>query len=182
MFVFEDIFYTNFDLTENLTQYIAEIKQTSIINEYTIFIIYYNMKNKRYEYSKFLKSHDCIVLNIKGSYQNDVSFSKGKYVYLNCCDGIYNGGKTTIVEFKKICDDYDLLEKHIEFKYICGHWYKLKKNVVFNYLKFNKELPIIFEDKRFSVNDFIEEILTNYPEFYKYDHSQIKPVISMESN
>ena len=182
MFVFKGIFYTNFKLTPNLAQFIAKIKQMTHINKYTVFIIYFNKRYKHYEYIKYWKSRDCKVLNIRGKRQNEVSFSKGMRIY-RCSGaiddefGLYDGCTITIDEFKKMCDDYDLLEKHVEFKYK-NDWYTLNSSTInYFHLKFNRELSIMFEDKHLSVNDFIQEIMTNYPECYKCNYSQIKPAI-----
>jgi len=161
MRILEGIFYTN--LTIDLTQYIAEIKQKEIIDEYTIFIIFYN---RYYGYYKYWKNHDCTLLWIDNQYH--IIFYNKKYMYL---EPPYN---YTINKFKKMCDDYDLLEKYIKFK--SGDcYYILFDNIYFEAI-YNEEY-ISFKGKNLSVPDFIEEILTNYPESYKYDYSQIKPVI-----
>ena len=168
MQILEGIFYTN--LTIDLTQYIAEIKQKETINEYTIFIIFYN---NSYNYYKYLKSRDCILLNIDGIYPDILSFSNGKHSYRKTlCDN-------TIDEFKKMCDDYDLLEKYVKFEYSNSHWYALYDSDLYFYFWNGNRKPILFKCKNLSINEFIEEILTNYPEFYKYDYSQIKPAIEI---
>jgi hypothetical protein len=173
MQVLEGIFYTS--LTEDLTQFIAEIKQKEVIDEYTIFIIFYGCS---YYYSKYWKSSDCTI-NITNNYRSGVSFSNGKCRYLD------NSYKHTIDGFKKMCIDYDLLESHIKFKYERHFVYVLKPGELYFHIydllsevKNEKVLVIDFKDKRLTVNEFIEEILTNYPELYKYDYGQIKPAIT----
>ena len=80
-----------------------------------------------------------------------------------------------------MCINYDLLESHIKFKYEGLFLYALKPDELYFYFydslieAKNEKVSIIdFKGKRLTVNDFIEEISTNYPEFYKYDYSQIK--------
>ena len=164
MWTFEGIFYTNLDI--NVSAFIAEIKQKEIIDEYTIFIIYFQT---HLNYFKFWKSRDCIILDIdKYSYQL-ISTNK-KYLWIQ--------SYTTFDDFKKLCSDYDLLEKHIKF--ICDYeWCKLKDGLYFNFQYYCSKIIIKFNCKRFTVIEFIEEILTNYPEFYKFNYSQIKPANSM---
>ncbi len=107
------------------------------------------------------KDHDCIILYAR--------FSNGKYIRVD-----------DIVEFndfKKICEEYELLEKYIKFKYMNNRWYRWYVMCDNLYFGWNGVNPIRFKGKTLSINDFIEEILTNYPEYYKYDYSQIKPAI-----
>ena len=167
MLVLEDIFYTN--LTEDLTQFIAEIRQKEIIDEYTIFVIYDQFhETSRLNYFKFWKSRDCIILDIKDHVYYRLISSNKKYLWIQ--------PHHTFDEFKKICSDYDLLEKHIKFTYN----YKqcaLKDGMHFNFQEYHSKIVIRFNCKLFTVNEFIEEILTTYPECYKYDYSQIKPAI-----
>ena len=77
-----------------------------------------------------------------------------------------------------MCTDYDLLELYIKFRYVGSHWYDLNNSLYFYFYG----STIDFKGKILSVNDFIEEILTNYPECYKYDYSQIKTIIDTKSN
>ena len=169
MQILENIFYTH--LTEDLTQFIAEIKQKEIIDDYTIFVIYTQFNQKRYlKYCKFWKSHDCIVLDIKGYEYYQLKSSNRKYL----CTRWH-----TFDDFKKLCSDYDLLEKHIKFTYN----YKQCKLEYPLYFKLRCYCPIVikFNHKEFTINEFIEEILINYPKFYKYDYGQIKPAIANNS-
>ena len=86
---------------------------------------------------------------------------------------------TTFDEFEKICSDYNLLEKHIKFTY---NYEQCKLNDSLYFIFQDRWSKIIrFNRKLFTVNEFIEEILTNYPECYKYDYSQIKPAIANNS-
>ena len=77
-----------------------------------------------------------------------------------------------------MCDEYDLLEKHIKFTHNIDELYdvtcKLDDNIYFRFWAHNKSC-VFFKGSIFAINKFIDEILTNYPEFYKYDYSQIKP-------
>ena len=178
MQILEGIFYTN--LTEDLTQFIAEIKKKEIIDEYTVFVIFYDYYDNIYQmiYHKYWKSHGCVILDINDNYHTGVSFSNGKYRYL---ENIYNH---SIDKFKKMCTDYDLLELHIKFKYISHYLYVLNNNLYFYFYGSteDKKVSVIdFIGKRFSVDDFIEVILNNYSECYKYDYSQIKPTIANNS-
>jgi hypothetical protein len=157
MQIIEDIFYTN--STIDLTHIIDEIKQREIIDEYTIFII-----DNDISYYKYWKSHDCVIL-----IDNDM---------MKCSNGKYLCSKDgTFEDFKKLCNAYDLLEKHINFTFIGGKWYKLDNKFTFSINYHYRDTRIAFNRLHLSINEFIKEILTNYPEFYKYDYSQIKPAI-----
>ena len=156
----ENIFYTN--LNDNLTQYIAEIKEKETINEYTIFIIVFYLGN--YDYIKYWKSNDCIISGI--DYTNNIISSNGKCMYIN------NNNNVKIDDFKQLCDEYDLLETHIKFTYDNGYC------ILSDEFRFYFQATIIeFNDNIFTTNEFIEEIITNYPEFAKYNYSQIKSAI-----
>ena len=159
MRIIDNIFYTNLD--DNLTIFIENIKQKEVIDNNTIFVLYYD--HKLY-YHKYWKCCDCMVLKLVNN--RFLQFSNGKYF------------EDTLLDYKKYFDDYDLLEKYIKFTYIKGNAYcELANKLVFiiiadAYLINSK--PIVFNDLYYTVNEFIEEILTNYPELYKYDYSQIK--------
>ena len=167
MRIIEDIFYTN--LTIDLTQFIAEIKQKEIIDEYMIFVIFYDNTNQII-YHKYWKSNDCIILYIKHS-NNDIISSNEKYLHKDSENIKFD-------DFKQLCDEYDLLEKHIKFTHNIDELYnvtcKLDDNNYFRFWAHNKSC-VFFKGSIFAINKFIEEILTNYPDFYKYDYSQIKP-------
>ena len=156
----EGIFYTN--LTDDLTQFIAKIRQKEIINEYTIFVIFCST-GYNYRYYKYWKSCDCVI-TITNDNPNFILFSNGKYKYLK---DVY---ETTIDEFKKMCDNYDLLESCIKFT-ADTRWYNLNDRLYFYFYG----LLVSFNGRKMTINDFIEKISTNYTEFYKYDYSQIKP-------
>ena len=79
-------------------------------------------------------------------------------------------------EFKKYCNNYDLLETYIKFTYISSYYYKLSNGLIF-YAHIS-EMKIIFDNTIFSITEFIEFILTNYPDVYKYDYGQIKSIIN----
>ena len=142
---------------------IIAIKQKEIINEYTIFIICYN--NKILTYHKYRKSHDCIILIVEDG--RIIRSSNRKYLNL-----IH---RTTFEEFKKFCDDYDLMEKYIKFTYYDYGLCSLSNGIGFRFYTPPKE--ILFNNKYYTTKEFITEIQKNYPEFYKYDYNQIKPVI-----
>ena len=161
MQILEGIFYTN--LTEDLTQFITKIRQKEIIDEYTIFVVFIN--TNQINYNKYWKSHDCIVLDIKDCASYWLNSSNGKYLL---------SLHTPFDNFKKICNDYDLLEKHIKFTYDRGIC-KLNTCHCFYFALHYSITPIEFNEKRFAVEEFITEISINYPEFYKYDYCQIKP-------
>ena len=163
MRIIEDIFYTN--LTDDLTKIIAKIRQNEIINDYTIFIIYTQLGYRGcLKYFKFWKSHDCIVSDID-TYYSPIC-SNGKYLF------IQQGA--TFDDFKKRCDDYDLLKKHIKFTYKMINQCELEHGFRF-YFGYWSLTPIECSYKRFTIDEFIHEILTNHTEFYNYD--QIKPVV-----
>jgi hypothetical protein len=169
MQILEGIFYTN--LTDDLTQFITEIRQKEIIDDYTVFVIYakFNCNNENcLKYFKFWKSHDCIVLDIDEYEHCQLKSSNGKYLCTY---------QHTFDDFKKLCIDCDLLENHIKFTYKYRRGI-LKDNL---YFRFEYYCPTVigFNYKPFTVNEFIEEILTNYPEFYKFNYSQIKPANSI---
>ena len=170
MQVLEGIFYTN--LTEDLTQFIDEIRQKEIIDAYTIFVIYVQFGyGTRLNYFKFWKSHDCMILDLKDSAYYRLNSSNGKYLYRFQC--------TPFDDFKKICSEYNLLEKYIKFTYNYRQC-KLKDDLNFVF-RDNYPMTIVFNYKEFTLNEFIEEIMTNYPECYKYDYNQIKPAIANNS-
>jgi hypothetical protein len=117
-------------------------------------------------YVKYWKDLDCIILN--------TCFSNGKYI---CVDD-----NVEFNDFKKMCEEYELLEKYIKFKYRHNRWCSwcvLYDGLYFNWCRGND--PIRFKCKNLSINEFIEGILKNYLEFYKYDYSQIKPAIANNS-
>ena len=172
MQVLEGIFYTN--LTEDLTQFIAEIKKKEIIDEYTAFVIFYD-NTYQMVCHKYWKSLGCIILDINHSDDDDIICSNEKYLHKDTENIKFD-------DFKQLCDEWDLLEKHIKFAYnIDGtHRYKLDDNNYFNFWAYSAyDGPcVLFKGTTFTINEFINKILTNYPEFYNYDYSQIKPVIS----
>ena len=173
MQILEGIFYTN--LTEDLSLFIKEIKQKEIIDEYTVFVLFINNLpdiNPKYRitYDKYIKSHDCIILKIDEYYKN-IHCSNRKYMNVKYFNIDY---------FKKYCSIYDLLEPYIKFTPFTHSAYILSNKLAF-YIDANKS-KIVFNNIEFSITNFIEEISTNYPECYKYDYSQIKPVITNNSH
>ena len=162
MRIIEGIFYTN--LIEDLTQFIAEIRQKEVIDEYMVFIIYSNGVSRFYQ--KYRKSHDCAILDVFDCHITQCSNKK----YLNLINS------PTLEDFKKFCDNYDLLEKYIKFTHYSFGWCSLSNNIEFRFSTPPDE--IYFNAKFYTTEEFITEIQENYPEFYKYDYSQIKPSIT----
>jgi len=160
MQIIEDIFYTN--LTEDLTQFILAIKQKEIIDKYTIFIIF---NEHGLNYNKYWKHHDCSVLRLKDD--TFPEFSNNKYSHY-------------LIECEKYFDLYGLLDKYIKFTHSRSRYYC---NLLNTDLEFSVRMyllnhrSLIFKHKYYTVEEFITEIQENYPEFYKYDYSQIKPAI-----
>ena len=161
MQIIEDIFYTN--LTEDLTQFILAIKQKEIIDKYTIFVIF---NEHSLVYNRYWKHHDCSVLRL----ENDKfpEFSNSKY------------SNSYLIQYEKYFEIWSLLDKYIKFtRNRMSIYCKLSNDLEFAvsiYLLNHKSLG--FKYKYYTVEEFITEIQENYPEFYKYDYSQIKPSIT----
>jgi hypothetical protein len=155
MQVLEGIFYTN--LTEDLTQFIADSAKFNL-----------GLATPPKLDSRHWKSHDCMILDFKDPSYYRLNGSNGKY--------LYRFQRTPFDDFKKICSEYNLLEKYIKFTYNYRQC-KLKDDLNFVF-RDNYPMTILFNYKEFTLNEFIEEIMTNYPECYKYDYSQIKPAIA----
>jgi hypothetical protein len=180
MRLIEGIFYTNLD--NDVSAFIAKIRQKENIDEYTIFVIYYESGYECIIYDRYWKHHDCLVLRLDDD--TFPQFSNSKYC-------IYS-----FVNYEEFFDIWDLLEKYIKFRRIdmlpplrniktsiklipvmSAHC-KLPNNLDFALnTDLMKSTPLIFKHKYYTTEEFITEIQENYPEFYKYDYSQIKPAI-----
>ena len=104
------------------------------------------------------------------------------YMYdavINCSNGKYMSAVFQFDRFKKHYDAYDLLETYIKFTSIGNNLGKLTDQLHFYITHKNQDPKITFKENCFSINEFIEEISTNYPDFYKYDYSQIEPAIDI---
>ena len=161
MRLIEGIFYTNLD--NDVSAFIAEIRQKENIDEYTIFVIFNIWE--RIDYCKYWKHHDCLILNLKDD--KIPQFSNDKYDTCNSRD------------HKKYFDDLDLLEMHIKFTRITETPYCSLSNISsFTILSPSYPWSVAFGNKYYyTIAEFIFDIQENYPEFYKYDYSQIKPAI-----
>lgn len=169
MHIIEGIFYTNLDI--DISAFIVEIKQDKIIDKYTIFVIFNDEHGLVYD--RYWKHHDCSVLRL----ENDKfpEFSNNQY------------SNSYLIRYEKYFKIWSLLDKYIKFTRIRMSIYcKLSNDLEFAvsiYLLNNKSLGLNhkswgFKYKYYTIEEFITEIQENYPEFYKYYYSQIKPAIT----